>query len=58
MMFEITYRYTTASGNWIVSNVVAEGKEEAEKVCKAIESLENYRLVDVTRIDHLLEVEV
>lgn len=57
MLFEIIYRYTTASGNWTVSNLIADGKEEAERICKAIENLEGYRLVDVTRVDHLMEVE-
>lgn len=49
---QITYQHETAHGNWIELTCVAESYEEAETICQDIESKpDNYKLVDVTRID-------
>ena len=57
MRFEITYRMRTLNNCWVTKTLDAEGMERAEMLCQKIEDLDGYELLDITRIDHLEEVE-
>ena len=46
--YEVTYSFPNASGYRITSKIKNLTKGEAERICKNIEQLEDYRLVDVT----------
>lgn len=52
MKIQITYELETFHGCWNVHEYVVSSYEEAEHVCKDIESKpDEYHLLDVTRIE-------
>lgn len=46
--YEITYSFKTANGFDITSKYKGLTKDEAEKICKNIEALDGYKLIDIS----------
>ena len=51
MTIQITYEFKTAYGFPTKGAVLAHSFEEAENICRRVERLEGYKLIDVTRED-------
>ena len=52
MIIQITYQIKTAYGFWDEKVYYAHSFDEAERVCKQIESMpDDYKLIDVSRIE-------
>lgn len=52
MIIQITYQIKTAYGFWDEKVYCANSFDEAERVCKQIESMpDDYKLIDVSRVE-------
>lgn len=51
MEIAITYEYPSAYGIPVRHTYIAHSFAEAEEICKKVEALDGYKLIDVTRED-------